>query len=133
MRSLPKHTYTNKGKAIVVIIALFVGLMHFVIGPNYRGPYKDFMIGYLIDIILPVSLYLLFHLSLQQKLPLNISRFTSASVVMAIGIMVETLQYFGVQIFGNTFDPFDFLMYALGVFIGWVIDITVLKHFMIQK
>jgi hypothetical protein len=34
----------------------------------------------------------------------------------------EILQGFGVPILGRTFDPLDFLMFALGVFVAVVLD-----------
>ena len=49
----------NPRKTIIVSIALFVGAMHFIIGPDYRGPFYVFIHSYLIDILLPFSMYLL--------------------------------------------------------------------------
>jgi len=118
---------------MVAVFALLVGALHFLIGPNYQGPFQSFMSGYLIDIVLPACLYLLFHMSLQQKLPLFLSRFLSALLVLFIGSIVEILQYFDIYVFGGTYDPLDFLMYVLGAGLGWVLDFTVLKHFSIQK
>ncbi len=42
-------------KTLVVAVALAVGLLHFVTGPNYHGPFRVFVNGYLIDILLPLA------------------------------------------------------------------------------
>ena len=46
-------------KPFMVGIALFVGLLHIIIGPRYGGPFPLFVHGYLIDILLPFSMFLL--------------------------------------------------------------------------
>jgi hypothetical protein len=71
-------------------------------------------------------------MALQQKLPLSISRFISVLMVMAIGSSVEIMQYFGIHVFGSTYDPLDFVMYILGVLLGWLIDISILRNYRIQ-
>jgi hypothetical protein len=45
-------------KVVVVLIALAVGLLHFLTGPGYRGPLPWFVNGYLIDILLPFAMFL---------------------------------------------------------------------------
>lgn len=50
-------------KHVVVGICLVVGLLHFVAGPRYGGPWPGFVRGYLIDILLPLALYLLLGVS----------------------------------------------------------------------
>lgn len=96
----------------MVGIALGVGLLHFVTGPDYRGPLRDFVNGYLIDILLPFAMYLL--LSLPQR-PLRLPTVGRALAVLAVGGVVELLQFLGVPVFGSTFDPLDLMMYAAGV------------------
>lgn len=96
----------------MVVVALGVGLLHVVTGPDYRGPLATFVNGYLIDILLPFAVYLL--LTLPDR-PFKLSRPARAVVVVGLGITVEVLQFHGVPIFGSTFDPLDFWMYAVGV------------------
>lgn len=40
-------------------IALFVGLLRLVTGPRFAGPWGPFVNGCLVDLVLPLSLYLL--------------------------------------------------------------------------
>jgi hypothetical protein len=112
-------------KQVVVAIALGVGLLHFVTGPGYRGPFPAFVNGYLIDVLLPFAAYLLLGVPAR---PFALRGVTRASIVLGIGVTVEMLQFFGVPIFGRTFDPLDFLMYAAGVAGGALFERTVLKR-----
>lgn len=84
------------------------------------------MAGYLIDILLPLNVYLLGQISLRKTLSLKYSRLLAAIGTLVIGIAVESMQYFGIHILGTTFDPWDILMYAIGVGLGWAIDMTIL-------
>ena len=102
----------RRNKQIVIGICVVVGGLHFVTGPGYAGPFKGFVNGYLIDILLPFAMFLL--LGVQ-----NLSRFHGKLVrsllVFGVGAAAETLQYFGVEIFGRTFDPLDYMMFITGI------------------
>jgi hypothetical protein len=106
-------------KIVVVCIAVFVGLLHFVTGPGYSGPFPGFVNGYLIDILLPFSMYLVIGVARIAILKSAISR---ALLVFAVGAATETMQYFGVPIFGRTFDPLDYLMFAVGIGLAVVFE-----------
>jgi hypothetical protein len=114
--------YSKNAKIIVVVFALLVGAVHFIVRLNYQSPFRRFLSGYLIDIILPASLFLLFHMVLQQQLPRKVSRFASLIIVLLIGFTVEILQFFDIHFLGETYDALDFLMYILGVILGFIID-----------
>lgn len=108
----------NPRKIFVVITALTVGAMHFIIGPDYQGPAKVFVRGYLIDVLLPFAVYFLIALPAFIK-----RRWLIALMVFGIGFAVETMQYFGVPIFGRTFDPLDYVMYAAGAVLALITDV----------
>jgi hypothetical protein len=99
-------------KVIVVSIAVAVGLLHFLTGPGYRGPFPVFVNGYMIDILLPFAMYLVLGMAEQKILVSGLAR---GVVMFAVGATTETLQYFGVPVFGRTFDPLDYLMFAIGI------------------
>jgi hypothetical protein len=113
----------------IVAISLFVGLLHFLIGPNYQGILKGFIRGYLIDILLPLNLYLLLQLSLRKRLAVKNARIIAALFVFTFGVFVEVLQFYQVAIFGTTYDPRDIVMYGVGVGSGVLIDLTVINYF----
>ena len=106
-------------KIVIVSMVIPVALLHFITGSNYRGPYPGFVNGYLIDILLPLALYFLLCLS---GLSLLRSWAVKGILVFGVGAVVEVAQFFGVPIFGRTFDPLDFVMYATGVIFAAILD-----------
>jgi len=107
-------------KTIITAIALTVGLLHFVTGENYRGPFPVFVNGYLIDILLPMVMYLLLGLIEIKWIQSPIFR---AAAVFLFGCVVETSQYLGYPLFGSRFDPLDILSYAISVSFGVFLDL----------
>ena len=112
------HYIINR-KIIVVFIAVVVGLLHFITGPKYNGPFPVFVNGYMIDILLPFAMYLVLGVAKQSILRSGIAR---GVFVFSIGAITETLQYFGVPIFGRTFDLLDYLMFGLGIGLAVVFE-----------
>lgn len=106
-------------KTITTVIALAVGAFHFITGETYQGPFPVFVNGYLIDILLPMALYLLLGLIEVEWIRSIIFR---SVAVFLFGCIVETSQYLGYPLFGSTFDPLDILAYAGGVLLGISLD-----------
>ena len=100
-------------KMVITAISVGTAALHFVKSENYRGPFALFVNGYMIDIVLPMTLVLLMGL-LQNKILRSI--IFRACVVFITGCLVEFSQFAGVPIFGSTFDPLDILAYAGGCF-----------------
>ena len=115
-------------KAIVVFIAVVVGLLHFLTGPRYRGPFPAFVNGYMIDILLPFAMYLVLGPEV-AKIRILRSGIARGVFVFTVGAITETLQYFGVPIFGRTFDLLDYLMFGVGIGLGVVFERFVLSRF----
>ena len=113
-------------KLIITIIALLVGALHFVTGEQYQGPFPVFVNGYLIDILLPMTLYLLMGLIENKLIHSTIFRICA---VFGFGCFVEASQYFGHPVFGSTFDPLDIFAYASGVLIGVLLDLYLFPRF----
>lgn len=119
----------KKSTFIIVAISLFVGLLHFVIGPDYQGILRHFIRGYLIDILLPMNLYLLLQISLRKNITVSKARITGAMITFAFGLFVEVLQLYKIEFLGRTYDPLDILMYAIGVGLGIAIDLAIIDKF----
>jgi hypothetical protein len=75
-----------------------------------------------------MNVYLLAQLPLRKQFTVIDSRILAALGTLAFGIVVEYLQYLGFDILGNTFDPWDPFMYAMGVGLGLGLDISVLDR-----
>lgn len=99
--------------ALIVFINLSVALVHFVTGPHYKGPCPGFVNGYLLDILIPFAWYFLLYLA-QRTVGFLKPWYVKSTLVFAIGAGVEIAQFFGMPIFGQTFDPLDFVMYGSG-------------------
>jgi hypothetical protein len=123
----PDQGYSKMARIIIVIFGLLVGILHFLTGSHYQGSIRLFMNGYLIDILLPALLFLLFIQTLQKQFSWKARRIFSLLSVLLIGFTVEILQFFDIHFLGETYDPLDFLMYILGVGLGLLIDRMILK------
>ena len=112
-------------KAIVVTIALVVGLLHFPTGPGYGGPLPVFVNSYLIDVLLPFAMFLVLGVG---DHPFLRSRVGRGIAVFAVGAVTETLQYFDVPIFGRTFDWVDYVMFGMGIGLAVIFEEFVLAR-----
>ncbi len=124
---MPARMKNKKSIYLIVMISLFVALLHLIIGPDYQGICRHFIRGYLIDILLPMNLYLLLQISLRKRLSVYRSRVTGAVLTFSFGIMVELLQFYGIHFLGSTYDPLDILMYGTGVASGILIDLVIIN------
>jgi hypothetical protein len=123
----------KKSIYIIVLISLFVGLLHVVIGPDYQGVFRHFIRGYLIDILLPMNLYLLLQISLRKNISVSRSRIIGAVFTFAFGTIVEILQFYKIDFLGTTYDAWDILMYGIGIGLGIVIDLIIIDKFEAQR
>lgn len=115
----------SKKAMLVTGVNILIALIHFVTGPQYKGPMPGFVNGYLLDILIPVGFYLLLcmpdHKSL-KRWPVK------AIPVFVVAAAVEVAQYFGVPILGRTFDPVDLVMYGIGIALAVILDTVVLPR-----
>jgi len=123
------HKVKNYKRAFVITLAIIVAILHFVIGPNYEGPFKNFLTGYLIDIILPFVLYFLFTLNINQ----TTQKIAVGAGIFIFGAVIEYLQYRGAGVFGSTFDPYDFVAYFVGVGSAILFDLLVWDKIICKK
>jgi hypothetical protein len=123
----------KKSIYIIVAISISVGLLHFVIGADYQGVFRHFIRGYLIDILLPMNLYLLLQISLRKTIAVNQARITGAIFTFVFGTLVEILQFYKIDFLGSTYDPLDILMYGIGIGLGIAIDLTIIDKFENQR
>jgi hypothetical protein len=117
----------KKSIYFIVGLSLSVALMHFIIGPDYNGICKHFVSGYLIDLILPMNLYLLLQISLRKKISIPKSRLIGAMSTFLFGLIVEILQLLKIKFLGSTYDPLDIVMYGIGIMIGLLVDYTIIN------
>ncbi len=117
----------RKSLYTIVAISLFVGLLHFVTGPGYKGPFAGFVHNYLIDLLLPMNLYLLLQVGGRDYFSKKTSRIAAAIFTFGFGTLVEILQYYKIDFLGSTYDPWDLVMYGTGTAAGILIDFTLIE------
>ena len=122
---MPAAVDTSR-RIIIASICLGVGALHVLTGPGYGGPFPHFVNGYLIDVLLPSAMYLLLGI---PGYPLLRGPAVRAALVFAVGAGTESLQYAGVNVFGSTYDPLDYLMFAVGIGLGILFERTVLDRY----
>jgi hypothetical protein len=106
---------------VIVSINLVVAALHFVTGPDYRGPWRHFVTGYLIAITLPFAAYFLLAVN-DETMRFLRPWFIKVGVVFAVISSAEVAQYLGKPIFGRTYDPWDFVAYAAGALLAAAAD-----------
>ena len=112
-------------KLLMIGIAVGVAILHFFTGPDYRGPLRTFVTGHLMNILVPFTMYLILGVTHHAVLQ---SKSVRCALDFGIGALTETLQYFGVPIFGRTFDPLDYLMFGIGILSATVFEWAVLPR-----
>jgi hypothetical protein len=112
----------SRKMVVVVCLVVPIALLHFFTGSAYSGPWPEFVNGYLLDILVPFAFYFLLVL---PETPLLRFWPVKALLVFGAGACVEIAQYFGAPIFGQTFEPLDFVMYGLGVGLAAFLDTVV--------
>jgi len=146
--SLSDKTIARGRTAVAVGIMLLIALIHvFSPGTYLRGRLRVLYYSYFTDIVLPFGLYFLlcpteehFRAILRSDAPEAVKRKTSTALtflgnwrwkavsVFSIASFIEVLQAFGVPLFGRTFDPLDFAMYAAGVLLAVLADQLLLER-----
>lgn len=106
-------------KIVILSMMIPIALLHFVTGSHYKGPFPLFVNGYLIDILLPFGFYFLLCLGNSRLLR---SWAAKGLLVFSAASAAEIAQYFGIPLFGHTFDPLDFIMYGLGILLAVLCD-----------
>lgn len=112
-------------RAIIVGIVVPIALLHFFTGRNYRGPYVGFVNSYLLDILVPFAFYFLLCLPESSLLRHWLVR---GALILGAASAVELAQAAGIPLFGQTSDPLDLLMYAVGVGLAVILDTAVLPR-----
>jgi Protein of unknown function (DUF2809) len=111
---------------IVALVSLALGLLILGAGPG-------FIRSYLGDVVVVVFIYAL------VKSTIDIHPMKLAIAIFAFAVVPELLQYFNTAdrleltgaariAVGTLFDPYDFLAYAAGVIIIYLLDICLLAQ-----
>ncbi len=115
----------KRRRAVIVSIMLLIALAHIIdIGGHLQGTAFNLFKSYFSDIVLPFGFYFLLIMD-EQWVPV-LKRWEAKLVIMFVmPSIAETCQYFGIPVLGSTFDPLDYLMYAIGATFAAIVDTQV--------
>jgi hypothetical protein len=115
----------KKRQAVVIGIMLLIAAAHiFRLGSYLPGELYNLYYSYFSDFIIPFGFYFLFCMS-EQGLPWLRRWQVKLGVTFLLPAIAETLQFFGIDALGSTFDPLDYGMYAAGAACAAIVDTQV--------
>ena len=118
----------SKRLAVIFGIVALVAAVHiFRLGSYLEGESYNFYYSYFSDFIIPFGFYFLLCLY-ELHVPLLRRWETKFAIAFLLPFIAETCQYFGAPVLGSTFDPLDYLMYAIGALSAAVVDVQVFSR-----
>jgi hypothetical protein len=109
-------------RAVAIAAVAGVAAIHLLpVGSYLEGTAHRLYHGYASDIVIPFAMYFVMLLGERTTAAFGDWR-VKALLVLAAACGAEVLQGLGVPALGSTFDPLDFLMYALGVLAAVLVD-----------
>jgi len=101
-------------RALAIGVILAVAAMHILrLGTYLHGSLFRVYYSYASDILVPMAMYFVLVLT-TGHVPFLDTWCAKAGVVFAAASFTEILQACGLPILGQTFDPLDFVMFAVG-------------------
>jgi hypothetical protein len=112
----------GKRKAVSSGIIAVIALIHiFRLGSHLPHSWQTYYYSYFSDIAVPFGIYFLLCLS-DDQIRLLGNWYIKAIGVFGLASIMEISQAFGIPVLGQTFDPLDFLMFAIGVLSAALFD-----------
>jgi hypothetical protein len=114
--------YLVKKMIVPIAVMLFIAAIHiFRIGTYFSGKLFILYYSFFSDIVIPIGIYFLLCMD-AVFIPRLKNWKTKAAIVFVIAAATEIAQAFGIPLLGNTFDPLDFVMFGVGIFIAVGLD-----------
>jgi hypothetical protein len=115
---------------VILLIQIAIALIHvFRLGQIFQGQAYNLYYSYFSDFILPFGVYFLVSLN-EVAIPVLRKWYVKAGLIFALTTFAEICQFFGIEVLGVTFDPFDILMYGIGVSAAALIDVKVFSKYL---
>jgi hypothetical protein len=111
-----------KRRVVVISIMLLIAILHIIgIGSYLQGAWQNLYISYFSDIVLPFGAYLLL-CQTEDGSHIRMAWWVKLAGAFLLPVFLETLQYFGIDALGVTFDPLDYLAYGIGAASAALVD-----------
>ena len=129
-----KDNYGNRnltGRVVLVVsIMLVIAAIHgFRLGSYLTGNAYRYYYSYASDIMLPFGAYFLLSMN---EIQLRFLRkwYIKVWIVFSVMTFSEIMQFFGIYLFGVTFDLLDILMYGCGALLAAFFDKQIFERFL---
>lgn len=120
-----KTKQISRRLVVILSMMLLIALVHIVgVGRHFQGVLFVILQSYFSDIVMPFGFYFLLAAD-EQWIPVLRHWEAKWAVIILLPSIAETCQYFGIQVLGSTFDPLDYLMYAIGATLAAFVDTQV--------
>jgi hypothetical protein len=114
--------YLVKKMIVPIAVVLFIAAIHiFRIGTYFSGKLFILYYSFFSDIVIPIGIYFMLCMN-AVFIPRLKNWKTKAAIVFVIAAATEIAQASGIPLLGNTFDPLDFVMFGVGIFIAVGLD-----------
>jgi hypothetical protein len=114
----------------ILLMLVAIALLHvFRLGQIFQGQAYNLYYSYFSDFILPFAAYFLISLN---EVAFSVLRkwYVKAGLVFALTTAAEICQLLGIEVLGATFDPFDILVYGIGVSVAALVDVKVFARYL---
>ena len=115
---------------MVVILELGLACISiFRLGQVFNGDFYKLYYGYFGDVQIPFAAYFLLSIN-EESIPFLRPWLMKFGIVFLVMTTSEIAQFFGVELFGVTFDPYDILAYGLGVTLAALVDVKIFGKYL---
>ncbi len=114
---------------VIILELVLASASIFRLGQIFNGEWYNLYSGYFGDIQIPFAAYFLLSIN-ETSIPFLRSWQVKAGAVFLIMTVSELAQYFGIYLFGVTFDPFDIVAYGVGVLLAALVDVRIFSVYL---
>ncbi len=123
---------SNLTRKTLVIVLLELGLACisiFRFGQIFSGNLYSLYYGYFGDVQIPFAAYFLLSIN-EESYHFLRPWFVKCGIVFLVMTTSEIAQFFNVELFGVTFDPYDILAYGIGAGLAALVDVKIFARYL---
>jgi len=123
---------SNLIRKTIFVVILEIGLASisiFRFGQVFNGDLYNLYYGYCGDMQIPFGAYFLLSIN-EESISFLRSWFVKFSIVFLVMTISEMAQFWGIELFGVTFDPYDILAYGFGTMFAVLVDIKIFARYL---
>lgn len=114
---------------VVLLELVLASISLFRLGQVFNGDLYNLYYGYFGDIQIPFGAYFLLSIN-EESIPFLRSWLVKFGIVFLVMTTSEVAQFFGIELFGVTFDPYDILAYGIGAMLAVLVDLKIFARYL---